>query len=482
MSEERRTAPEDGHPGIISRGEMGKDRFLGIFVNPVYVQNEGLQAVFDNLESVGTKAICIPPVVCCPDDSGQRFPDLHVDGFEREVARPVWGLREIRLKRFTAYEPNLALYNQVPYVPRVQRVPAGVDTAIPRLMVAEAKKRGIGVHIFCQPFLPPNIRREDQPVRIDGSTPQPPQVALSACLNSPAARAYALASIQDLIQHFSDMDGLMPDWVEYGAYCLEDHFTCFCGNCELRAREAGFDWESMKCAVSALWNWLHSLTPHKIEHSLRLMRNPSEILEILARYPGWVQFLRFKAQTVVGFYREVRQLLDQAGLDGGLLSARGWPPPWNRSSGMDYHALSDVCDSVTPKLFTFDYSVLPRWYGQTLLRWNPDLSESEVLDALLDWMNLPDDLGQRSFAHYHIPSPEELHPAKLEAYRIRLDEVVDQVAGKALCHPFAHAYLPEPQWKRMIALIRDSRVDGMWVQMYGYLSDRKLQILRDMWH
>jgi hypothetical protein len=55
------------------------------------------------------------------------------------------------------------------------------------------------------------------------------------------------------------------------------------------------------------------------------------------------------------------------------------------------------------------------------------------------------------------------------------------VGGKAFCYPFAHAYLPEPQWKRMVALVRDSRVDGMWVQMYGYLSDRKLKILREMW-
>jgi hypothetical protein len=33
----------------------------------------------------------------------------------------------------------------------------------------------------------------------------------------------------------------------------------------------------------------------------------------------------------------------------------------------------------------------------------------------------------------------------------------------------------------MIAVIRDSRVNGMWVQMYGYLSDQKLQILSELW-
>ncbi len=34
---------------------------------------------------------------------------------------------------------------------------------------------------------------------------------------------------------------------------------------------------------------------------------------------------------------------------------------------------------------------------------------------------------------------------------------------------------------RMVSVIRDSRVNGMWVQMYGYLSDRMLEILRQVW-
>jgi hypothetical protein len=208
-----------------------------------------------------------------------------------------------------------------------------------------------------------------------------------------------------------------------------------------------------------------------------MLYNPSELIELLTHHPGWLYLLQFKARTVVGFYRKVRQLLDAMGLERVGLSARGWPPPWNRSTGMDYRVLSESCSVIAPKLFTFDYSALPRWYGQTLLAWNPHLAESELLAALVDWMHLPDHLERRSFAHYHIPSPAELHPARLEAYRRRLDEVVDQVRGRARCCPVAHAYLPEPQWKRMLALIRDSRVDGLWVQMYGYLSDRKLKIL-----
>ncbi len=464
---------------------MRTQRFLGVFVHPLYVQNEGVQQVFDNLEAVGASAISLSPLVARPAAAGKgrRFPDLGKDGYQRVLARPVWGKREIHLEFFLAYEPNLGLYEGCPYKPLTRPIPSDVESDVHRAMIAEAKKRGMRVHIQVHPLLPPNLLEQDQPVYLDGSTPQPPQYVFApyTCPNNPSAKSYGLALVEDTIQHFPNVDGLFTDFVEYGAYGLEDHFACFCQHCEQRAEEQGYEWGLIKRDVTALWDWLHSLTSKEIARSRRLLCNPAELLELLTHYPGWPQFLSFKARSVVSFYQQVRQLLDKLGAMEVALSARGWPPPWNRSSGMDYRALSTVCDTVTPKLFTFAYSALPRWYGETVLKWNPALSESQILDVLVEWMNLPDDIEERSFVGYHIPAPTELHPARMEPYRERLDEVVDQVGGRAKCYPFAHAYLPEAQWKRMIAIIRDSRVDGMWVQMYGYLSDRKLEILRDIW-
>jgi len=456
-------------------------RFLGIFVNPLFAQSEGVQQVLDNIESVGATAICFDPFVSSLAEGGKRVPDLHLDGHTRSLGRPVWGKKIIHIESYLAYEPNPDLYQASPYKPITKPMPPGVNREIVNHLVAEAKKRGMRVHVLFSPLFPPNIRREDQPVRIDGSIPQPPQVALSACPNSPAVESYGLALTQDLLEQYPDLDGLIPDWLEYGAYCLEDHFTCFCPHCERKAREQGLDWDGIRDDVASLWNWLHSLTPRELERSRRLMHNPSELLEILTRHPRWLDFLRFKAESVVGFYRKIRDIMNTIGLEKVELSARGWPPPWNRSTGMDYGLLTQVCDAVAPKLFTFDYSALPRWYGQSLLEWNPGLSESEVLDALVEWLNLPDDFEVRSFSNYHIPAPDEPHPAKIEAYQTRLDEVADQVRGRAHYYPIAHAYMPRPQWEQMIALIRDGRADGMWVNMYGYLSDEKLEILRQTW-
>jgi hypothetical protein len=457
-------------------------RFLGVVVEPAYVQVEGLGQVFDNLERVGTQAIGLWPHLMQPatPETGARVPDLHIDGYKRLLARPLWGRRELYVKSFAAYEPDVVLYGNGPYRPP-PAAPADLDRAIPQTMVAEAQRRGMQTYLGTGPFTPPGLRGEDQPVRVDGRPVQPPYVARLACLNSLEAQQYALASIADLVQNYPQAKGLILDWVEFGAYRLEDHFTCFCPHCEGRARAGGFDWPRIRRAVAALWDWLHALTPAELCRASSLWGSASRLVELLTAYPGWVDFLRFKAESVAAFYRRVRALLDDRGRPDMALVARGWCPPWNRSSGSDYRALAGVCGAVSPKLFTFDHAVLPRWWAETLLEWNPALAEADALDAVVEWLDLPDDRAPRRLDQYTIPAPDEPHPARLETYRARLREVADQVGGRAACYPIAHPYLPDRQWAEMLRLIRESDVDGLWVNMYGYLSDAKLEILRTEW-
>jgi hypothetical protein len=348
-------------------------------------------------------------------------------------------------------------------------------------MISEARRRGMQAHLGLTPLLPPDPRPGDLPVRVDGVALGPPRVADLVCLNSPAARQYALAFVQDTVLHYAEIDGLILDWVEFGAYKLEDHFTCFCPHCQARAVEAGFDWEAIRRDVRALWDGLHVLSPGRLAHSRRLVANASAFLELLVHFPAWLAFLRFKADSVLGFYREIREGLDQAGWQHVSLTARGWCPPWNLSSGITYRSLAEVCQAVAPKLFTFDHAVIPRWVGEVLLDWNPALSEQDVLDAVVAWLNLEDGVEQRSFSSYQIPAPGVSHPARLEGYRQRIDEVIDQVDGRAACYPIAHPYVPVQQWRQMVALIRDSRADGMWVNFYSYLSDAHMEVLRQTW-
>ena len=150
---------------------------------------------------------------------------------------------------------------------------------------------------------------------------------------------------------------------------------------------------------------------------------------------------------------------------------------------MDYADLSAWCGMVAPKLFTFDFTALPRWYGEQLLDRSPRLSEEQICDVLVDVFDLPDDLVPRRFAKYRMPAPGETHHTHPAAHRPRIEQIAADVGpGRTRVCPILHAYLPPDEWREMIRVARACDIDGVWVQMYGYLTEQKLDILAEQWH
>jgi hypothetical protein len=149
---------------------------------------------------------------------------------------------------------------------------------------------------------------------------------------------------------------------------------------------------------------------------------------------------------------------------------------------MDYGRLAETVQCVRPKLYTFHWSSMPRWYGQVLKSWNPDLGESAILEAIKTWFNLPDNIKSPTFENYHIPRATENHPVHFETLAHRVDEVVRQVGERVPVTPLAHGYVPLEQWKQTVTVVRDTAADGMWVQRYCYLSDEKISALAEIWN
>lgn len=452
-------------------------RLLGVFLEPLHAQSEGVEPVFDVLESVGATAVVLTLQVSRParPGTGVRMPPLHVDGHRRAYARPVWGRDSVQVETFPASDPDPALYSTSGYAPRWAVVPADVDRSVPHRMMTEARRRGMAVYVQIKPFIPPGVRPVDQPVYPDGTVPKPPQVAMIGSPCSPAVCAYGLALVRDTLRAFPEVEGLFLDWAEYGAYGFGDLFTCLGPHSARAARSLGLDWDLLATQVTAIWERLHRLRDDDLRPAA------TALVRLIDEAPGWAGFLRFKATAITTFYRDVRRALDAMGRTDVRLMARGWPPPWNRWSGMEYGALAEICAAVTPKLFAFDYCAIPRWYGETLQRWNPGLSETAILDALVAWLDLPDEFTDRHFALYGIPAEDEPHPVGIAAYARRVEEVLRVAGGRCAVQPFAHCHMPDAMWREKVRMLSSAAVDGMWIQMYGYLSDSKLQILRGEW-
>ena len=459
-------------------------KFLGMVMTPLDVQVEGLEGVMGRIELTGATAISSDRNLNlqAPEGQGHRAPPLDIDGYERVFDRPVWGKRELYLEGFSTVKPDLSRYADTPYKPVYREAPSELDRELPDKIYEAARGRGWKVYASASPLSVPGLTNADQMRWVDGSIPDSTRrVARQGCPSTPNVRAYAIASLLDTIGHDPHIDGIGLDWVEYTTYLLEDHFSCFSPHSKRHAEELGYDVGRMESDVKALWSHLHNLTGASLEASQSIVRNPSAILDLLARFPGWFDFLRFKSDVICGFFGAIRQAMNDAGYAKVELIANGWAPPFNRSSGMDYARLGEIVQCVRPKLYTFHWSAIPRWYGQTLKAWNPNLGESAILTAIKTWFNLADDIAHPTFANYHIPGPDENHPVHPETFRERIDEVVSQVNGQTPVIPLAHGYRPLAQWKRKVAIVRDSPAHGMWVQRYCYLSDDKLRALGQLW-
>ena len=50
--------------------------------------------------------------------------------------------------------------------------------------------------------------------------------------------------------------------------------------------------------------------------------------------------------------------------------------------------------------------------------------------------------------------------------------------GQTKVIPLLHGYGPDDDFHRRVRVVAESQAEGVWVNRYGYLSDRKLESIR----
>jgi hypothetical protein len=465
-------------------------------LTPAEVQDEGLERVLDNIERAGATAISPTLGVIAPaaPGEGRREPPLDVEGAARLLDRPLWGKRELWIHNYTPHEPDPAIWRDVPYPPPAV-APVEVRIDVPRQIIDAAKRRGLRVEIQINPYGLPGaaagqavdagrvaVNPADRPRRIDGGTAER-AVSGHGCLNNPRVRALGRARLREALTHYPDVDGIYLDWAEYTTYFLEDCFVCFCEHCQAAATAAGYDWSAMDRDTRALWNRLHRLTAADLRRVTDAADWTFIVGETAISASGVGELLRFKAATVCAAAAELRAIMDEQGASGVDLGLNGFATPWSRITGMDYRTVSQVCQETRCKLFTFHWPMITRWWSETLLAWNPDLSENDVLRAVTTALDLPAPINEHRqwLRDYGMPRPDEPHPIAPEALTRKMNQAVALAGDGAPCYAYVHGYRPPDELALHLEAVLASDAPGCWIQRYGYLSDEKLELIGRIW-
>lgn len=461
------------------------NRFLGITVMSPYFQNEGIDGVITNLvERAGATAVATNTSVTAPGAEGEGSfqPPIDAGASVRLFDRPLWGKTSLWLRSAPGHHANLEFFNNSPYKPRPGDDLTDQSGSIIGEFIDAAKQAGLRVYIQTGAAQPPGLSEDDLPLLPTGELPKD-RMANTGSLASPSIRTYNRAWVRDIFAAYPNIDGIRPDWPEYPCYKLDEAFQDFSPHVRMWTGANGFDFERMQRDVAAFYRYLHgSLTNADLLDFTTPDRGKFTILRLLNQYPGVAEWFRCKAALSNDLLHDWRKAITDYGGEDKELSANAFMTPYTFVTGLDIAGAAEVCASISPKLYTMHWSLMVKFWGDVLMAANPGLEETRLVRTLVNLMDLDDGEGGTRIDDYGYPAPDEPHPIPDSPQIRKINQALDAARGKAKIYALVHGYGPLDDFRRRLQLVADSPVDGVWINRYGYLSDEKLDVIRQVWH
>jgi len=462
-------------------------RFLGVTVLPEYIQSEGIDGVLDNLvNKVGANAVATSPYLMEEADkqTGNREPPGDAGaGSVRLLDRPLFGKREVWVRTAPSFVPDKSLYEGLRYQPAAPDDLTNRQGHIVHDFIRGAHRAGLKVYFQVQAAIPPGYRvqfggpvDEDRARLPDGRIP-PKRLAKNGSLASPEILGYEHALIRDLVTQYPDLDGLRFDWPEYPPYFLDSVFLDFSDHARQAADRMGFDFGVMRRDVGAFYEMVHGgLTDRDLAGWSEADGGRYGLLRLMSQYPGIGEFLRFKAELVSDMLAGFRRVMNEAGGEHMEMIPNAFPPPWTIPSGMDFKRVAQHSTAISVKLYTMHWPMILRFYGDQIREANPGLSDSLLVRALVNLLDIADDGGLPTLNDYRYPPPDIAHPVGPKAQARKIAQA-QRDAGDTPIYVLSHGYGTLEDYRARTEVAWQAAKHGMWVNRYAYLTDEKLAVL-----
>ncbi len=461
---------------------------LNVTVLPEFAQSEGPAAVLENLyRRAGITAVTTSPYVMEPSeapDAGREPPADARAGIVRQLDRNLFGKRALKVRTSPSFEPDRHLYKGLRYQPPAPDALTDGQGACVGDFIARARSGGIKTYLQVQTAIPPGYRvqfggpQADDRCLLPDGTEHEGRVDKNASLASPHIRAYGCALIRDLVRAYPDIDGLRVDWSEYPPYSFDSLFFDFSTHARSAARRLGYDFDLMRDDTERLRIFLLERMADR-DLLQFLEEGPENLWDLLENYPGVIALRQFKGDLVAEIIGAYRAALDEASGHRMELVVQGFPPPWSQASGFDVAKIAPFCSGIGVKLYTMHWPMMVRNYADRLSGANPKLAPDLLLAAIFRILDLLDTEPPNEIHDVTYPGPDDPHLAGQNA-QIRKVRDVAALAGDTPVSAFAHGYGPIDDYRRRMEAAWHASAGRMVVNRYGYLSDRKLDILGDV--
>ncbi len=475
-------------PRIFARSSS--PRLFGITMLPEFIQSEGIDGVLKNLiDRAGVNAVTTSPYVMEPSDEkmGSREPPIDAGaGSVRLLDRSLFGKRELWVRTAPSFIANKSHYKNLRYQPPEPDDLTRREGGKVADFIKQAKASGLKVYLQVQAASPPGYRvqfsgviDEDQPRDFKNAIPSR-RVDKNGSLASPHIVDYTAAMLVDLAQQYPQIDGFRIDWPEYPPYFLDVLFVDYSVHAKAAALRLGYSFDSMRKSAQSLHAKLFGkLTNRDLEQVLEGDGGRLTLLNGAIEFPGFVEAMNFRTKLVRELIGQAREALNNAGASHLELVPNAFPPPWNVMSGFPYDNWGKTINGFSIKEYSMHWAMMVRFYGDALLEANPSLDEQLLVRSLVRILDISDDGGLPHLTDYSYPEPNQAHPCGTEALKRKIRQT-QAIADETPVYALAHGYGSAEDFKRRLAAANHASHHGFWINRYGYLSDEKLEIVRQI--
>ncbi len=459
---------------------------LGVTVMPEWFAHEGVEAVFDRVQTLGATAIATSPYVLerCADGEGAREPPPDGEaGKVRPLDRDLFGARELFVRTAPSFVHDLARYRGLRYQPSPPTALTHANEAILDRVCASAARRGILVYMQAMAASPPGYRvqfsgarPEDACLLPDGRT-HDARVDRNACLASPDVVAYTATLAAEIASRYPGVTGLRLDWPEYPPYDFRSALFDFNPAVTARMAQAGHDPSRVARDVLAWSQGVRDAVrdaaasgPESALHAL-----DAAGFDALCAHDGILAPLQdAKRAAARDLLCAVRAALDAIPGPRRRLEPQAFPPPFSRVSGFPIGTLADVADAVGIKLYTMHWPMIARYWARDLLGPGDGAAHDALASAIAYRFGFTDALvAGGNLLRY--PEPGTPHPVGARAQAAKL-AFASRLAGPVPAIAFVHSYGPIEDVVRRRDIAAASGLP-VWINRYGYLSDEKIAAL-----
>lgn len=236
----------------------------------------------------------------------------------------------------------------------------------------------------------------------------------SALFDEKSQRAIS-ARIVDCLERFPMVDGSIMDGPEWGYEIAPHHMNhrsfffndlpeSMRSGCEL----LGYDYRALVAAKDRLLALFHSLDVRKV----RLHAGGGFVggFHLLGGDPDLVAWLRFRSESLTGFFGAVKECMAGGALRSVQLGVGPRTAAFSPLCGYDFQALAEAVDILLPKHYFwhkgFDGLLGTVYrYVETLCEWNSTLSDQDALEVVraLFGLKLPGVENRRDLDCAHTP-------------------------------------------------------------------------------